>query len=181
MNEGMFGWRLGAVVLAVCLVSAVYLLKPLGVSTQFVVATSLIWKKVDPKLIERNRSSNEYINDHRKILVPAINKPLKNYGVILVLFMFLGGVVSKILFGPSPNEEAVVPKVWLKNFGPSKMNRIVTVFISGAISLFGARLAAGCTSGHMMSGIMQQACSAYLFTAAVFVIAIPVSLILYRK
>ncbi|WP_422158141.1 YeeE/YedE thiosulfate transporter family protein [Lentibacter algarum] len=45
----------------------------------------------------------------------------------------------------------------------------------------GARLAGGCTSGHMMSGMMQTAVSGYLFAAGAFAAAVPVALMMYRK
>lgn len=47
--------------------------------------------------------------------------------------------------------------------------------------LFGARLAGGCTSGHMMSGIMQTSLSGYLFALGAFAVAIPVAIIMYKK
>ena len=52
--------------------------------------------------------------------------------------------------------------------------------MGGFIFLFGARLADGCTSGHMMSGIMQGSVSGFVFAIAVFVVAIPVAL-LFKK
>jgi uncharacterized membrane protein YedE/YeeE len=54
-------------------------------------------------------------------------------------------------------------------------------FAGGFIVLFGARLAGGCTSGHMMSGMMQTAVSGYIFAAAAFAAAIPVAILLYGK
>ncbi len=54
-------------------------------------------------------------------------------------------------------------------------------FIGGVLVLWGSRMAGGCTSGHMMSGMMQTALSGYLFAFAVFVVAVPVAIILYKK
>jgi len=53
--------------------------------------------------------------------------------------------------------------------------------LGGFIVLYGARLAGGCTSGHMMSGMMQTAVSGYLFAAGAFAAAVPVALMMYRK
>ena len=53
-------------------------------------------------------------------------------------------------------------------------------FIGGLLLLFGARMAGGCTSGHMMSGIIQGSVSGYIFAAVVFAIAIPTSIIIKK-
>jgi len=41
-------------------------------------------------------------------------------------------------------------------------------FIGGLLIVFGARLAGGCTSGHIISGITQLSLSGIVFGAAVF-------------
>ena len=46
--------------------------------------------------------------------------------------------------------------------------------------LYGARMADGCTSGHMMSGMMQGSISGYIFAACVFAVAIPSALLVGR-
>ncbi|MCX8955661.1 YeeE/YedE thiosulfate transporter family protein, partial [Ruegeria sp. NA] len=51
----------------------------------------------------------------------------------------------------------------------------------GFVVLYGARLAGGCTSGHMMSGMMQTALSGYIFAAGAFAAAIPTAMLIYRK
>ena len=52
----------------------------------------------------------------------------------------------------------------------------VLPFIGGILLLYGARMAGGCTSGHMMQGSV----SGYAFAASVFVVAIPTALIVTR-
>ena len=47
--------------------------------------------------------------------------------------------------------------------------------------LYGARLAGGCTSGHMMSGMMQTAVSGYIFTLGALLAAVPIAVYLFRK
>jgi uncharacterized membrane protein YedE/YeeE len=41
-------------------------------------------------------------------------------------------------------------------------------FLGGFLIVFGARLAGGCTSGHIISGITQLSISGFIFGAAVF-------------
>ena len=47
-------------------------------------------------------------------------------------------------------------------------SRYVDAFAGGFLLLFGARLAGGCTSGHIISGMTQLAVSSTIFAAAVF-------------
>jgi len=74
-----------------------------------------------------------------------------------------------------------IPKVWQDNYGGSPVKRYIFVFLGGILVLFGARLAGGCSSGHMMSGMMQTSMSGYLFAIATFAAATPVAKIFYRK
>jgi uncharacterized membrane protein YedE/YeeE len=55
------------------------------------------------------------------------------------------------------------------------------VFFAGILVLFGARLAGGCTSGHMMSGMMQTSLSGYLFALGAFAAAVPAAVLLYKR
>jgi uncharacterized membrane protein YedE/YeeE len=59
--------------------------------------------------------------------------------------------------------------------------RYVTVFFAGLLVLFGARLAGGCTSGHMMSGMMQTSLSGYLFAIGAFAAAVPAAVLVYKR
>lgn len=48
-------------------------------------------------------------------------------------------------------------------------------FVGGFLLLFGARLAGGCTSGHIITGMTQLATASFLFAAVVFAVGIPVA------
>jgi uncharacterized membrane protein YedE/YeeE len=54
-------------------------------------------------------------------------------------------------------------------FGNSKAQRIIWAFLGGFVLILGARLAGGCTSGHILSGGMQLAISSLVFAVFVFV------------
>ncbi|MEZ4604271.1 MAG: YeeE/YedE thiosulfate transporter family protein [Desulfobacterales bacterium] len=92
--------------------------------------------------------------------------------------MLGGGLVARVTRKDKTLHQ--IPEIHAARFGQTPVLRYVLAFFGGVIVLWGARLAGGCTSGHMMSGMMQTAISGYLFAAAVFVVAVPVSLILYR-
>lgn len=42
--------------------------------------------------------------------------------------------------------------------------RYIGAFLGGAMMMFGARMAKGCTSGHALSGTMQLAASSWVFS-----------------
>nr|NIN34918.1 YeeE/YedE family protein [Gammaproteobacteria bacterium] len=51
----------------------------------------------------------------------------------------------------------------------------------GILVLYGARLAGGCTSGHMMSGMMQTSISGYLFAIGAFIPAVVLATIMFGR
>ena len=110
----------------------------------------------------------------------AISNPL-NYSFIFVLAMALGGFLSVRARGGLPKAEQSIPALWRANFGDSQAKRYAATFAGGFIVLYGARLAGGCTSGHMMSGMMQTSLSGYIFALGAFGAAIPVSLMMFKK
>jgi uncharacterized membrane protein YedE/YeeE len=95
--------------------------------------------------------------------------------------MMIGAGVSALLRGGVGTHERAMPDIWRANFGDSQVKRFAVAFAAGFLVLYGARLAGGCTSGHMMSGMMQTAVSGYLFAAGAFLAAIPTALMLFRR
>ncbi|MEO8337066.1 MAG: YeeE/YedE thiosulfate transporter family protein [bacterium] len=69
-----------------------------------------------------------------------------------------------------------VPDVWAARFGASPTVATWEHFVGGALMMFGARVAKGCTRGHAISGAHQLAASSWLWAwiggmAAVLVVA----------
>jgi uncharacterized membrane protein YedE/YeeE len=95
--------------------------------------------------------------------------------------MIAGAAISGVLRGGVSKVERAMPKIWRANYGGNPWKRYAVSFIGGFIVLYGARLAGGCTSGHMMSGMMQTAISGYIFSAAAFAVAIPTAILFYKK
>ncbi len=60
-----------------------------------------------------------------------------------------------------------VPSTWRDRFGPNELKRAIGVFLGSYLVLFGARMAGGCASGHILSGDLQMALSSIEFFAAV--------------
>lgn len=184
-------WFKSGIALALCFLLAIILVKPIGVSTQFVIFDGIVLSMFDSELVvvdtledkvtSRYRSSNAYLNKSNGKYAKAIAEPL-NYGLVFVISMILGGFIGGYLQKQSTqNSIAPVPDFHERRFGRRPVLRYTITFFSGVIVLLGARLAGGCTSGHMMSGMMQTAISGYMFALAAFAIAVPTAVLVYRK
>ncbi len=180
-------WISGGLALGIVFFAAVLLAKPIGVSTEFAVLDGVIWHAADPGVVTPSQnaksgytSPNAYLAQGGGALAKAVANPL-NYGMVFVGAMFIGALISGVLRGGIGGEERSMPQVWRANFGDLSLKRYVAAFAAGFLVLYGARLAGGCTSGHMMSGMMQTALSGYMFAAGAFLTGIPVALYLFRK
>ena len=74
-----------------------------------------------------------------------------------------------------------VPRTWKKRFGPNELKRAIGVFSGSFLVLFGARMADGCASGHILSGDLQMAASSIEFFVVVAISLLIVGRILYGK
>ena len=86
------------------------------------------------------------------------------------LIFLLGALVAGILFSLIRKDFKLVLiyENWKINKGNSKTSRIIWAFVGGFLLIIGARMAGGCTSGHILSGGMQFALSSYIFAIFVF-------------
>jgi uncharacterized membrane protein YedE/YeeE len=86
-----------------------------------------------------------------------------------VLFL-TGAFVSGIVISMFRKEFKItlIHSNWEKYKGNSVAKRIIWSFIGGFILIIGARMAGGCTSGHILSGGMQLSLSSLIFAAFVF-------------
>ncbi len=51
---GQLNWFWGGLALGIVFLLAVWVVKPIGVSTQFVILDGIIWSKLSPELIQEN-------------------------------------------------------------------------------------------------------------------------------
>lgn len=172
-QEPVLSWKVAGVALGLLMIFATAVTKPLGVSTSYVVTDSVVTHAVAPKAAE----ANEYLNKYG-----SKNNWSIDYGWMLVFGMFLGAVVSSTVTKRFRNREnASLPTMWQSNFGSSVKKRWLHAFTGGVLLLFGARLAGGCTSGHMMSGISQLTIGSFVFGIAIFISGIITAKFLYRS
>nr|WP_320190099.1 YeeE/YedE thiosulfate transporter family protein [uncultured Desulfobacter sp.] len=186
--NGQLNWFKGGILLGAAFLLAVAFVKPIGVSTQFVIADGIVWNMFSDSVIQKDSESksgysspNAYLNKSGGKYAENVANPI-NYSFIFVVAMVIGAFLSSRLGGPKPTaSDHIAPEVWRQRFGESSILRFVTVFFAGVLVLFGARLAGGCTSGHMMSGMMQTSLSGFLFAAGAFAAAVPVAVLVYKR
>ncbi len=180
----VLNWKLGGLLLGLVFFAAVLLVKPIGVSTQFVILNGVVADMVSSDFItktdEAYTSTNAYMAKSGGKYAGNAANPL-NYSFVFVLAMALGAFLSARLRGGIDAAERAAPEIWRANFGDTPVARYAVAFLGGFIVLYGARLAGGCTSGHMMSGMMQTALSGYIFAAGAFAAAIPTAMLMYKK
>ena len=144
---------------------------PLGISTAFESTAALAEKAAVPGIEETNGFFAAKAAD---------GKPPKiGWEWMLVVGVFVGAVLSSRLSGDRSTR--AVPALWRWRFGESVAARLAVAFAAGAVMMFGARLAGGCTSGHGISGSLQLAASSWVFSAVFFAVATATAFAMYGK
>jgi uncharacterized protein len=105
--------------------------------------------------------------------------PSLSYGAIFLVGVMLGAFAASVAARQFHVE--TMPATWRQRFGGSISLRFAGAFIGGALEMYGARLAGGCSSGHGISGTMQLAVSSWTFTILMFGTAILVSSLLFGR
>lgn len=181
-------WMKGALILGFSFFIAIFLVKPIGVSTQFSVLSGIIHSSIDKNVIVTDpsresgySSTNAYYDKNEGKLAEEIKKPL-NYSNVFVLSIPVGSLLGYALLRKKTANRKIDEEVENCEIGKNKpiLSTYVIPFVGGFILLFGARMADGCTSGHMMSGMMQGSVSGYVFAGAVFATAIPTAIIVKK-
>lgn len=167
VRKAPLGWLLGGLLLGLLQVAAVGIKKPLGVSTQFVVADTQILEEVAPAYVEGHK-----LIDSKKYRQPG-------YGWWLALGIPVGALGAALASRRWRLD--AVPVWWKANHGPKAGKRFLWAVIGGFFVLLGARFAHGCTSGQFASGWAQLSVSAIPFTVALFGVAMLVARFVYPK
>lgn len=181
-------WMKGALILGFSFFIAIFLVKPVGVSTQFSVLSGIIHSSIDKNVIVEDSSresgyssTNAYYDKNEGKLAEEIKKPL-NYSNVFVLSIPVGSLLGYALLRKKTANRKIDEEVENCEIGKNKpiLSTYIIPFVGGFILLLGARMADGCTSGHMMSGMMQGSVSGYVFAGAVFATAIPTAIIVKK-
>lgn len=163
----MIPWWAGGLAIGLVLIVAVALVKPIGVSTQYVVLDGVILHQVLPAVAE----STAYLAKAAK------EWTLATYEFLFVIGIPIGAFLASL--ATTRFSTRLVPAEWAHRFGAVPGRRLFWAFIGGFMLLFGARFGGGCTSGHMISGVSQLAVSSLIFSAALFISAVMTARWLY--
>jgi hypothetical protein len=160
-------WLVGGLLLGLVQVAAIGLAKPLGVSTQFVVANTQLLDAAAP----------DYVAAHDLIGSDKYRKP--GYGWWLDIGIIVGAAVAALATRRWRVHTSTV--WWSETRGPGAASRMVACFIGGMFILLGARFAHGCTSGQFASGWAQLTLAAVPFTITLFGFAMLTAMIAYPR
>jgi len=144
-------WASLGIIFGLVSAAAIALYGPIGVSGTYPRFVGAVLRRVAPAYA----AANPYLVKMGSLVTPE---------TMLVVGLLVGGFVAAQLSGSSS-----APAVeYVHANETSSGRRYLNAFAGGLLIVFGARLAGGCTSGHIISGITQLAVSSILFGAAVF-------------
>ena len=164
-REPILPWWAAGILLGLVMTLAVAVKKPLGVSTQFVVANGAILKE----------AASDYVDGHDMLKQAKYHTP--GYGWWFDIGLIVAAAATALLVGKFKPRATCN---WARANG-SVAKRLVLSFIGGFILLFGARLAGGCTSGQFASGWAQLSLSVVPFTVAMFAFGMLAARIFFPK
>lgn len=144
-------WAVLGVLFGVLSAAAIALYGPIGVSGTYPRFIGSILRRATPDYA----ASNPYLVKMGSVVTPE---------TMLVIGLLIGGFLASRVFGSG----TASPAEFVHARETTNWRRYGDAFIGGFLILFGARLAGGCTSGHIISGMTQLAVSSTLFAAAVF-------------
>lgn len=156
-------WILSGIALAVLNVivfSSSVANRPIGASTTFPYLGDLI----------AGITGNDYFN---KIKTPG------NWELIFLTGAFIAGLGISLI--KKEFRLVIIHDNWKKYKDNSRLSRIIWAFTGGFVLIFGARMAGGCTSGHILSGGMQVAFSSLTFAIFVFIGLLVTGKIFYKN
>ncbi|MCL4474548.1 MAG: YeeE/YedE family protein [Actinobacteria bacterium] len=159
-------WVAGAIMLGLLNTFAVATYGALGVSRNYVVTDSFMTRLFGSDV----STTNSYLSGMPSTV---------DWLFMIAPGMVIGGFLAALLTGTINTRS--VPRLWKSRFGDSKPKRFAAAFAGGFLLLFGARIAGGCTSGLVLSGVGQLAVAGFVFGASIFASGIATAKLLYRK
>lgn len=148
--SGLPRWATLGVLFGLLSAASIALFGPIGVSGTYPRAVGSVLRRVSPEYA----AANPYLVKMGSLVTPE---------TMLVIGLLIGGFVSARL---GRTRASAVEFVHAAETSTGR--RYLDAFVGGFLILFGARLAGGCTSGHIISGMTQLAVSSTIFAAAVF-------------
>ena len=143
-------WAMLGILFGLVSAAAIALYGPIGVSGTYPRLVGAVLRRLTPAFA----AGNPYLVKMGSLVTTE---------TMLVLGLPIGGLLAAWIWG---DRAPALERVHARE--TSNARRYADAFIGGFLILFGARLAGGCTSGHIISGITQLSVSGLLFGAAVF-------------
>ena len=140
--------------------------KPLGVSSAYARIAGMIGRLFSKPHIDSLKLYQE-------------TKPKVEWEVMLTLGIVLGAFLAAWSGGELTG--VAVPAMWAERFGDGVGLRLAVAFVGGAVMVFGARLAGGCTSGHGISGTLQLSVGSWIALACFFIGGALVAMPMYGR
>jgi len=156
-------WLIAGIVLAVLdvLVFATAITnRPIGASTTYPYLADFL----------SGFTNNDYFE--------KIQKP-GSWELLFLAGAFMAGLIISLI--KKDFKIALIHSNWEKYKGTSAIKRLIWAFVGGFILIIGARMAGGCTSGHILSGGMQLAVSSLVFAVFVFAGLLLTGKLFYKK
>lgn len=144
-------WAMLGVIFGLLSAVAIALYGPIGVSGTYPRLVGSVARAVVPAWA----AANPYLVKMGSIVTPES---------MLVVGLLIGGFIASRL-ERGYKAPAIEP---VHRSETTSRRRYVDAFIGGFLILVGARIAGGCTSGHIISGITQLSISSMIFAAGVF-------------
>ncbi|WP_418316982.1 YeeE/YedE thiosulfate transporter family protein [Piscinibacter sakaiensis] len=167
MQEDGGAWSaylVGALIGVLSMATFYFSNKPLGVSTAYLRVAGMISRLI-------SKSHTDSLKQYQD------TPPKIEWEVMLMVGIVLGALLAAFTGGEVTG--SWVPDLWAERFGDSFGFRQLVAFIGGAVMVFGARLAGGCTSGHGISGTLQLSVGSWIAVICFFVGGAAVAMLMF--
>jgi uncharacterized membrane protein YedE/YeeE len=162
-TEKLPPWLFYGILFGLLGAASIVLWGPIGVSGTYPRFIGALARLLDPTYAE----ANPYL-----VKMGSLIKPES----FLVLGLLIGGFIgARVNRDKAPASEMIHPGE------TTTSSRYRDAFIGGFLIVFGARIAGGCTSGHIISGITQLSISGFIFAIGTFVTGIMTAKMLNRR
>jgi uncharacterized membrane protein YedE/YeeE len=159
------GWLIWGTMIGLVQLFAIATVGPLGVSTAYPQVVGVIGDRLAPGFAQQ---------PYLQVVGTSIGWE------IMLVFGLLIGPLTAAWFARRNGGSTAAP-VCVAGFEQGRTQRYLRAFVGGFLFIFGARLAGGCTSGHLLSGTSQMAISGLVFGLAVFASGYLVARFFFRE
>ncbi|HEX6558362.1 MAG TPA: YeeE/YedE thiosulfate transporter family protein [Longimicrobiales bacterium] len=144
------GWAALGIIFGLLSATAIALYGPIGVSGTYPRLVGAVTRQIAPGVA----AQSAYLEKMGSLVTTEST---------LVVGLLIGGFLSALL---GRQRAPAIEKINANE--TTSLRRYANAFGGGFLIIFGARLAGGCTSGHIISGMTQLSLSAFIFGAGVF-------------